>query len=109
MHFIEESHAISKVMLESLSDSLGLSGDERFEAFHHSNAPSTSTAVLQYYPLTDLPQNTSVGHFTHTDTGSLTTLFNSDWGLQVYSSQRDSWEYIAPREDHAIINVGDAL
>lgn len=96
-------------VLENLSDSLGLHGEEKFENHHQLNAPSTSTAVLQHYPLNDLPSNTSVGHFTHTDTGSLTILFNSDWGLQVYSPQSNDWEYVAPRKDCAIVNVGDSL
>jgi isopenicillin N synthase-like dioxygenase len=100
---------MTHTILERLSDSLSLEGEERYEAYHRADKPSTSTAVLQYYPLTDLPPNTSVGHFTHTDTGSITILFNTDWGLQVYSSQRDAWEYVAPRPQHAIINVGDAL
>jgi isopenicillin N synthase-like dioxygenase len=70
-----------------------------------------STAVLQYYPYeADLPQNTSAGHFSHTDTGSITILFNSEWGLQVCSPDGDRWEYVPPaKDDRTIVNVGDAL
>jgi isopenicillin N synthase-like dioxygenase len=100
---------MTTAILERLSDALGLQGEERYETHHRADKPSTSTAVLQYYPLTDLPANTSVGHFTHTDTGSITVLFNTDWGLQVYSSQRDAWEYIEPQPNYAIINIGDGL
>ncbi len=71
--------------------------------------PSTSIAALQYYPLAGLPEDTSIGHFAHTDVGSLTVLFNSDWGLQAYSSEDETWRYVAPREKCAIVNVGDAL
>jgi len=109
MHFIGDSHVMANMILESLSDSLELKGDERFEANHMRNKPSTSTAVLQHYPLTDLPPNTSVGHFTHTDTGSITVLFNTDWGLQMYSPKSQDWEYVPPREKCAIVNVGDSL
>lgn len=108
-HFIRDSHAIATTLLENLSDSLGLHSNERFEVYHKANHSSTSTACLQYYPFKDLPPNTSVGHFTHTDTGSITVLFNSDWGLQVFSPACDTWEYVAPRPDCAIVNVGDAL
>lgn len=107
--FIDRSHSITATILESLSDSFGLTGESRFEAYHVPTRLSTSTAVLQCYPLDALPANTSVGHFTHTDTGSLTVLFNTNWGLQVYSEEGKSWSYVAPRPRHAIINVGDAL
>ena len=108
-NFIGDSHALATLILESLSDSLGMKNKDRFETHHLSSVPSTSIAALQYYPLTDLPKDTSVGHFAHTDAGSLTVLFNSDWGLQAYSPEGDTWEYVAPRENCAIINVGDAL
>ena len=107
--FIPDSHAIGTTVLASLSDSLGLKDDERFELQHSKDAPSTSSVVLQHYPLQDLPKEVSVGHFTHTDTGSITVLSNSDWGLQVHSPASDQWEYVAPRPNCAIINVGDAL
>ncbi len=108
-HFISDSHALANTILSSLSTSLNLGRAERFENYHRPDVPSTSIAALQYYPLTDLPEDTSAGHFAHTDTGSLTILFNTDWGLQAYSSARRAWEYVAPRENCAIINVGDAL
>ena len=107
--FIGDSHVLTNMILESLSDSLGITEEDRFETRHLSNVPSTSIAALQYYPLADLPEDTSVGHFAHTDAGSLTVLFNSDWGLQAYSSKDDTWEHVAPRANCAIINVGDAL
>lgn len=98
---------MSTTILERLSDVLSLQGDDRYETHHRARKPSTSTAVLQHYPLRDLPRDTSVGHFTHTDTDSITILFNTDWALQVHSPQRDVWEYIAPHPRHAIVNVGD--
>jgi isopenicillin N synthase-like dioxygenase len=111
MQFIAESHSIGITVLENLSDALGLTGNERFEYHHRTEAPSTSTAVLQYYPYErDLPENTSAGHFTHTDTGSVTILFNTKWGLQVCSPDGERWEYVPPStNDRAIVNIGDAL
>lgn len=107
--FIEDSHIISTTILSSLSTSLELSDDSRFENSHRAHKSSKTTAVMQCYPLTNLPPNTSVGHFTHTDTGSITILFNTDWGLQVYNTPLARWEYVPPMPGHAIINVGDAL
>jgi isopenicillin N synthase-like dioxygenase len=107
--FIVDSHAISTTILASLSTSLDLPQNSRFEDFHQTQKSSKTTAVMQCYPLANLPPNTSVGHFTHTDTGSITILFNTDWGLQVYNTPLSCWEYVPPKPGHAIINVGDAL
>jgi hypothetical protein len=53
--------------------------------------------------------DTSAGHFTHTDTGSITILFNTHWGLQVFSPETEDWEFVASRPNCAIVNVGDSL
>jgi isopenicillin N synthase-like dioxygenase len=47
------------------------------------------------------------GHNEHTDIGTLTLLFNNQWGLQVNCG--DSYKYVRPSERHAIVNVGDCL
>ena len=108
--FIRESHRLTSTILASLSTSLNLPTSHRFETHHQSSAPSTSIAALQHYPCTEaLPPDTSAGHFAHTDAGSLTVLFNSDWGLQAYSAASSTWQSVAPRPNSAIINVGDAL
>lgn len=95
--------------MESLSTSLGLKGDQKFQFHHQQQSESTSTAVLQCYPLTGLPSDTSVGHFTHTDAGSVSVLFSSHWGLQVFSEERNEFEYVPPRSNCAIVNIGDSL
>ena len=108
-NFVRDSHSIAETILSRLSDALGLEASARLEAFHKSSEPSTSVASLQYYPATDLPQDTSMGHFAHTDAGSLTVLFNDNDGLQAFSSERNAWEDVPPRRGCAIINVGDTL
>ncbi|KAF5581247.1 gibberellin 20-oxidase [Fusarium pseudocircinatum] len=50
-----------------------------------------------------------VGQNMHTDIGTLTLLFAPQWGLQVVSPVTGAWEYVQPREGHAIINVADTL
>ena len=50
-----------------------------------------------------------MGHFAHTDAGSLTILFNDDEGLQAFSSERNALKNVPPRQGCAIINVGDTL
>lgn len=107
--FTEGSFAICDTMLKSLSQSMGLEGEKRLQLQHQKSAPSTSGTVLQCYPVENLPPNTSQGHFAHTDSGSISVLFVSDWGLQVYSSKHEKWESISPRTGCAIVNVGDSL
>lgn len=108
--FAVQSHQVATDILTSLSDSMHLQGPERFENKHRPTSSSTSTAVLQCYPHSSaIDLDLSVGHFTHTDTGSITILFNTEWGLQVHSPDTETWEYVPPRANCAIINVGDAL
>jgi isopenicillin N synthase-like dioxygenase len=108
--FNNQSHQIASDLLSSLSDSLGLVGPNRYECYHVADQSSTTTTVLQHYPhRDDLDDDISVGHFTHTDTGSITILFNTEWGLQVHSPYSDTWEWIPPHPDYAIVNIGDTL
>lgn len=53
-------------------------------------------------------QRTALGE--HTDFGSVTVLFNRLGGLQVLPPGRDAqWCYVKPLDNHAIINLGDAM
>ena len=106
---MEDSYAICDDMMDSLSESMGLVGEKKLELQHQMLFPSTSSTALQCYPVANLPPNTSQGHFVHTDSGTLSMLFVSDWGLQVYSSKHDRWESVPPRAGCAIVNVGDSL
>lgn len=108
--FMGRSRSICVSLLESLSASMGLEEEtDRLEHHHRADAPSTTTAVLQCYPVRDLPPNTSQGHFTHTDAGSISMLFTTEWGLQVHSPRTGRWAYVAPRPGCAVVNVGDSL
>lgn len=109
--FIEQSHAIAILILSRLSDSLGLTGASRLENLHRADRPSTSTAVMQHYPFEgDLPADTSTGHFAHTDTGSVSILFNTEWGLQVCSPYSEEWKYVPPAKGtRAVVNIGDTV
>lgn len=70
--------------------------------------PSQSVMTILHYPPT---RDTShIGHNKHTDIGTLTLLFADQWGLQVYSPERDGWAFVEPRpRRHATVNVGDSL
>lgn len=45
----------------------------------------------------------------HTDVGSVTLLFTSSPGLQVFRPHSDSWQAVTPRPQTIFVNVGDTL
>lgn len=96
-------------MLSCLSTALGLKGADRFENSHRNGHKSNSTLAMFRYIPGNLDTSKCVGHQKHTDIGSLTLLFSHQWGLQVQRPGTDQWEFVAPREGHAVINVGDSL
>ncbi|KAI3319051.1 hypothetical protein HD806DRAFT_510796 [Xylariaceae sp. AK1471] len=106
--FTASCHFILKLLLDSLSDGLNLKGNDRLDTNHQEGARSKSTLYFLHYP--PLVQNAKeVGQNMHTDIGTLTLLFAPQWGLQVFSPSRGEWEYVKPRQDQAIVNVGDTL
>ena len=106
--FIASSNIITKTMLSCLSNALSLKGSDRFEASHRNDHKSNTTLAMFRYIPTTLSEN-CVGHQKHTDIGSLTLLFSEQWGLQVMPPASSTWEFVAPRLGHAVINVGDSL
>lgn len=106
-NFIERSQYVTTTLLSCLSDALGLEGSARFENSHRDGEPTNTTLVMLKYPRNS--NSTNIGHNKHTDIGSVTFLFSSQWGLQVVTPEARTWAYVQPRPDHAIINVGDSL
>lgn len=107
---MQGAHTILMLMLNRLSDEMGLKGSARFETHHAEPGESLSNLTLLRYPKKDdsMAEN-SVGHNKHTDLGSLTFLLTKQWGLQVLSNETKTWGFVEPRSGHAIINVGDSL
>ena len=105
--FIGLSHFVNKTLLENLSDLASLDGCTRFEEHHRDEKPSNTTLVLLHYPKQGLDDG--MGHNKHTDIGSITLLFTEQWGLQLQRPGSTEWEFVAPRDGHAIINIGDSL
>ncbi|KAF9482482.1 Clavaminate synthase-like protein [Pholiota conissans] len=87
--FIGLSHFVNKTLLASLSDA------------------SNMTLVLLHYPQQNFDDG--MGHNKHTDIGSITLLFTKEWGLQLQQPGTTQWSFVAPRDGHAIINIGDWL
>jgi isopenicillin N synthase-like dioxygenase len=100
---------ISHAILDSLSQSLGLTGKSHLASTHRAGeASTTALGLLKYLPY-GTATDVGVGHIAHTDAGSLSFVFTDVAGLQVAMPGTDEWTYILPRDSHAIVNVGDSL
>ncbi|KAK7422153.1 hypothetical protein QQZ08_009621 [Neonectria magnoliae] len=106
--FTAACHFISKLLLDCISDGLGLKGDARLESHHRDDCRSKSTLYFLHYP-PQAQDPSQVGQNMHTDIGTLTILHAPQWGLQVFSPADGTWEYVEPRPGHALVNVGDTL
>ena len=102
-------HEISLLLLSTLSRALADRVQVPFENLHRKDhASTTSLACLKYLPGPALTQS-QVGHMAHTDVGSLTLLFTSSPGLQVYQKSSSTWLPATPRPGCVVVNVGDTL
>ncbi|KAF2746087.1 2OG-Fe(II) oxygenase family oxidoreductase [Sporormia fimetaria CBS 119925] len=107
--FAIHSHSIANTIMASLSKALELEDGTYLSRCHRIDQPSSSSTVVNFYPSASLPRNSSAGHNAHTDLGSITILFCSTWGLQIYSDERRRWLFVPPAPTKAIINIGDTL
>src|SRR5438045_3384577 len=108
LSFMSAYDFMTTAILVALSAALGLEGPARFENCHNEDAPSNCALGMNKYPKrskTDL----NLGHNAHTDVGSITLLFCSEWGLQVLSPKTGKWAYVVPLAGYAIVNVADSL
>ena len=105
-HFMRASHAIVDVIVRELGRALGLSPD-LLPDMHELEQPSADQARVTHAPPVSA-ETISLGE--HTDFGSVTVLFNEGLGgLQVLRPGTREWEYVRPRPECAVINLGDAL
>lgn len=105
--FIALAHYATMTILSSLSDALDLDEAHRFEHSHRNGEPTNTTLAMLSFPKN--LDETYVGHNKHTDIGSLTLLFNYQWGLQILTPETRKWTFVQPKVNHAIVNVGDSL
>lgn len=101
-YYIKTCEGIVDTLLDCYSKLLGLQGPDHLKNFHrHDHSSDTILAQLSYPG--------QLTHQKHTDLGSLTILFSNQWGLQAVAPTSGQWEWIEPRSNEAIINVGDGL
>lgn len=119
------SHFVLKIILSCLSCGMGLRGNNSLQTHHRDDRPSKSSVFFLHYPPRDTTAE-NMGQNMHTDLGTLTLLFTTQWGLQVLcpadssdpsaaaaasagGSEHMEWKFVEPKPGHAIINVGDTL
>ena len=101
-------HGIGTSVLRALSHVLRLPVERSLETSHRHNRLSTSALGVLKYPQL-WAQSPHLGHSAHTDVGSLTLLFCTQPGLQIFDPNTDQWAYVQPKKGSAIVNVGDSL
>jgi len=108
--FILACIGISQNIFAALSSPLNLPVSHSFDTFHRPEAPSPDILRLLKYAASG-PGNREfrVPQTPHTDLGSLTMLFADSPGLQIKPDGCEEWLYIEPKENHAVINLGDAM
>lgn len=104
--FVNTAHEAVMIILARLDTALNL-GDT-MQNFHRDHRPSLTTLSMFRYPKQESIDG-GVGHNKHTDLGTLTFLLCQSWGLQVLCRDPAGWRFVAPKQGHAIINVGDTL
>ncbi|KAK2878177.1 hypothetical protein FQN49_001080 [Arthroderma sp. PD_2] len=108
LRFCSTAHEVFMTILAQLDDLLGLGDQSKLVSFHREDRESLTTLSMFRYPKQD-SLDMGVGHNKHTDIGTLTFLLCQQWGLQVLSRDPVGWRYVAPKPNHAVINVGDTL
>lgn len=106
--FSDSANQALQAILRELNLGLGRPQAHSLQSYHSIEQPSLSTLAMFRYPMQD-SLDVGVGHNKHTDLGTLTFLLCQSPGLQVLSNNPAGWQYVAPKAQCAVINVGDTL
>lgn len=96
-----------RLLLASLSSSLGYEGADSLAKLHEKS--DTSESGLKFITEPTLARIADVGDNLHTDGGTFTVVFCEKFGLQAYFPSTDQWGFIRPKEGCCVVNVADAL
>ena len=103
--FMRACHRVVTILLRSLGKGLGLP-ERLLEGLHRIDKPSCEQARVTHAPPVG-PGTVPFGD--HTDFGSITVLFNQLGSLQLLKPNMCEWQYVKPRPECAVINLGDAF
>lgn len=110
MEFQTRCSEMAGQLLAAMSRGLDPRPAVPFQLCHGPRQPSTtSLAMLRYLPQSGPLESHQVGHMAHTDVGSLTLLFTSTPGLEIFSPSTAEWSPVLPRQGSIFVNVGDSL
>jgi len=108
---MQYAQTFTTVVHSALADLLDMKGEDRLELFHRPD--HSSPCILRLLKVHAQPASERGHvHTPHTDIGSLTVLLSNKPGLQILArnaATADDWEFVAPRANCAIINLGDSL
>lgn len=107
--FTSLCHTVGLTLLTNLSDALNLKDTNRFESHHRDNAkiPNETGLKLLYDPTKS--KLSESGDNTHTDGGTFTLVFGTDWGIKLEHPETKEWGFVEPRAECALVNVADSL
>ncbi|KAJ5171767.1 hypothetical protein N7492_004360 [Penicillium capsulatum] len=96
-----------RILLRSLSESLGLGEPSSLETAHDPDGKSDSGLKFISAPakasVADVPDNT------HTDTGSITLLWSDNWVSAMQTKDTKEWLWIDPKPGYVLVNIADFL
>ncbi|KAJ5907792.1 hypothetical protein N7495_000474 [Penicillium taxi] len=101
-------HEIAQLIFQTLSKALDLPQEIALETLHNPRTSHDIIRLLRYEKNTS-PDVLCVPQAAHTDLGSLTFLFTDNPGLQTRARDGNEWEYVIPKKNCAIVNLGDAM
>ncbi|KAJ5771690.1 hypothetical protein N7520_002219 [Penicillium odoratum] len=101
-------HEVAQSIFRTLSKALELPQEVALETLHDPTASHDIIRLLRYEKNAS-PDSLRVPQAAHTDLGSLTFLFTDSPGLQTCARDGKEWEYVIPKENCAIVNLGDAM
>lgn len=102
-------HIVGLTLLNNLSDALELDFTDRFETRHRdSNNTSNETGLKLLYDPTKTTLSESRDN-THTDGGTFTLVFGTEWGIKLEHPETKEWGFIEPKAECAVVNVADSL
>jgi len=111
--FKHKCHQLVIQLLECFAIAMGLSDRHYFAAAHQEDAGNGNSLRMLMYPArTEKPPAAEVGTrmATHTDSGSVTLLFQQAAGLEVLSpGGGEEWVKAPCIKDCILVNLGDAL
>ncbi|PBP28683.1 hypothetical protein BUE80_DR000426 [Diplocarpon rosae] len=78
-----------------------------FVRHHRIGQPGDTGLKMVLHP--SLAQVADAGAGEHTDSGTITLLFYTEWGIRAYLPNEKKWAFLPPLEGCALINVANSL